>query len=31
MIHCDAGPNVVRAYPVEKDGAGYTADDREHR
>ncbi len=25
MIHCDAGPNVVRAYPVEKDGAGYTA------
>lgn len=26
MIHCDAGPNVVRAYPVEKDGAGYTAE-----
>ncbi len=25
MIHCDAGPNVVRAYPVEKNGAGYTA------
>ncbi len=25
MIHCDAGPRVVRAYPVEKDGAGYTA------
>lgn len=25
MIHCDAGPNVVRAYPVEKDGAGYKA------
>ena len=25
MIHCDAGPNVVRAYPVQKDGAGYTA------
>ncbi|HET6567194.1 MAG TPA: PVC-type heme-binding CxxCH protein, partial [Rhodothermales bacterium] len=25
MIHSDAGPNVVRAYPVEKDGAGYTA------
>jgi putative membrane-bound dehydrogenase-like protein len=23
MIHCDAGPRVVRAYPVEKDGAGY--------
>ncbi|MBD0365200.1 MAG: PQQ-dependent sugar dehydrogenase, partial [Flavisolibacter sp.] len=26
MIHCDAGPNVVRAYPVKKSGAGYTAD-----
>ncbi|MBU1823014.1 MAG: PQQ-dependent sugar dehydrogenase, partial [Bacteroidetes bacterium] len=25
MIHCDAGPNVVRAYPVKKEGAGYTA------
>jgi len=25
MIHCDAGNNVVRAYPVQKDGAGYTA------
>ncbi|WP_416867850.1 MAG: PVC-type heme-binding CxxCH protein [Imperialibacter sp.] len=25
MIHTDAGPNVVRAYPVEKKGAGYTA------
>ncbi|MPR35394.1 PVC-type heme-binding CxxCH protein [Salmonirosea aquatica] len=25
MIHCDAGPNVVRSYPVKKDGAGYTA------
>lgn len=25
MIHCDAGPNVVRAYPVEKKGAGYSA------
>lgn len=25
MIHCDAGPNVVRAYPVTKDGAGYKA------
>ena len=25
IIHCDAGPNVVRAYPVEKDGAGYKA------
>ncbi|MBW3600083.1 MAG: NPCBM/NEW2 domain-containing protein, partial [Planctomycetes bacterium] len=25
VIHCDAGPNIVRAYPVEKDGAGYTA------
>ncbi|MEO6455743.1 MAG: PVC-type heme-binding CxxCH protein, partial [Ginsengibacter sp.] len=26
MIHCDAGPNVVRSYPVKKKGAGYTAD-----
>lgn len=25
MIHCDAGPRVVRAYPVEPDGAGYRA------
>lgn len=25
MIHCDAGNNVVRAYPVKKAGAGYTA------
>ncbi|MEZ4829768.1 MAG: c-type cytochrome [Bacteroidia bacterium] len=25
MIHCDAGPNVVRAYPVENAGAGYKA------
>jgi putative membrane-bound dehydrogenase-like protein len=25
MIHCDAGPNVVRSYPVEKKGAGYSA------
>jgi putative membrane-bound dehydrogenase-like protein len=25
MIHTDAGPNVVRAYPVEKAGAGYQA------
>jgi putative membrane-bound dehydrogenase-like protein len=25
MIHCDAGPNVVRSYPVRKSGAGYTA------
>lgn len=25
MIHCDAGTNVVRAYPVENDGAGYKA------
>ncbi|MEJ7912883.1 MAG: PVC-type heme-binding CxxCH protein [Chitinophagaceae bacterium] len=26
MIHCDAGPNVVRSYPVKKAGAGFTAD-----
>jgi len=25
IIHCDAGPNVVRAYPSKKAGAGYTA------
>jgi putative membrane-bound dehydrogenase-like protein len=25
MIHADAGPSVVRAYPVVKDGAGYKA------
>ncbi|MBO0930080.1 PVC-type heme-binding CxxCH protein [Fibrella aquatilis] len=25
IIHCDAGPNVVRSYAVEKAGAGYTA------
>ncbi len=25
MIHCDAGPNIVRAYPVKPDGAGYSA------
>ena len=25
VIHCDPGPNVVRAYPVKADGAGYTA------
>ena len=25
MIHCDAGPRVVRAYPVRTDGAGYSA------
>ncbi len=26
VIHCDAGPNVVRSYPVTKSGAGYTAE-----
>jgi hypothetical protein len=25
IIHCDAGPRVVRAYPVKNDGAGYHA------
>lgn len=25
IIHCDAGPRVVRAYPVVKSGAGYSA------
>ena len=26
LLHCDAGPNIVRAYPVTKDGAGYKAE-----
>jgi putative membrane-bound dehydrogenase-like protein len=26
IIHCDAGPNVVRAYSVKPDGAGYKAE-----
>ena len=26
IIHCDAGPSVVRAYPVTKKGAGYDAE-----
>jgi len=25
MIHCDPGPNAVRAYPVTPQGAGYSA------
>ncbi|MDG1894090.1 MAG: NPCBM/NEW2 domain-containing protein [Fuerstiella sp.] len=25
LIHCDAGPNVVRSYAVSDNGAGYTA------
>jgi putative membrane-bound dehydrogenase-like protein len=25
LIHCDAGANVVRAYPAQSDGAGYKA------
>jgi putative membrane-bound dehydrogenase-like protein len=25
VLHCDAGPNVVRSYPSEKSGAGYSA------
>ena len=25
VIHCDAGPNVVRAYPARPHGAGYQA------
>ena len=25
MVHCEPGHNVVRAYPVTKDGAGYKA------
>lgn len=26
IVHADAGPNVVRAYPVADDGAGYRAE-----
>lgn len=26
VIHCDAGPNVVRAYPAAPEGAGYKAE-----
>ncbi len=26
VIHCDAGPNVVRAYPAQVQGAGYRAE-----
>ena len=26
VIHCDAGPNVVRSYPAKKSGAGYSAE-----
>ena len=26
LIHCDAGPNVVRAYHVQPEGAGYAAE-----
>ena len=26
VIHCDAGPNVVRSYPVKANGAGYSAE-----
>ncbi len=25
VIHCDPGPNVVRAYPMTEQGAGYSA------
>ena len=26
IIHADAGPSIVRAYPVTNDGAGYKAE-----
>jgi len=26
IIHCDAGPNVLRSYPVKPNGAGYSAE-----
>lgn len=25
LIHCDAGPNIVRSYSITKNGAGYSA------
>lgn len=25
LVHCDAGPNIVRSYAVSPDGAGYSA------
>ncbi|MFM2096076.1 MAG: hypothetical protein RIS70_3200, partial [Planctomycetota bacterium] len=29
VLHCDAGPNVVRAYPVKRAGAGYSAESKD--
>lgn len=29
LIHCDAGPNVCRAYLLSSDGAGYSAEIRD--
>ncbi len=29
LLHCDAGPNVCRAYMVQDEGAGYKAEMRE--
>lgn len=29
LVHCDAGPNVCRAYLLSDDGAGYTAEIRD--
>ena len=26
LLHCDAGPNVVRAYPLKRSGAGFQAE-----
>ncbi|SOE23439.1 putative membrane-bound dehydrogenase domain-containing protein [Spirosomataceae bacterium TFI 002] len=26
LLHTDAGPNILRAYPVQKDGAGFKAE-----
>jgi len=26
LIHCDAGPNMVRGFAIKKDGAGYSAE-----
>ncbi|MFH5803833.1 PVC-type heme-binding CxxCH protein [Alienimonas sp. DA493] len=29
LLHCDAGPNAVRAYFLEPDGAGFTAEQKD--
>ena len=29
LLHCDPGPNAVRAYLIEPDGAGFTAEQKD--